>query len=211
MSSNPEIEVAPPVVAPATPTLTTIRAATGDLHAALDAELAIGAAEPTPEIYIRHVSAMLGWVEPVERLLARAEWPSGLEIEARLHKSAALVTDLAIAGWSSEQIAAVPRCRGLPPLDTVPRRFGALYVIEGSTLGGQVLWRRSQSALSPWPLRALAGYGRDTGRLWRIFVTNLEANGAEPGFAERAARSAAVTFRTLTDWLRDAGAACRNR
>lgn len=211
MSSNPEIEVAPAVVAPETPTLTTIRAATGDLHATLDAQLSIARPAPTPDTYLRHVAAMLGWFEPVEQQLARADWPEALEIDARVHKTEALVTDLAIAGWSSAQIAAAPRCRDLPPLDTAPRRFGALYVIEGSTLGGQVLWRRLQPTLAPWPLRALAGYGRDTGRLWRIFVTTLEAVGARPGFAERAARSAAVTFRTLIDWLHTAGAACPNR
>lgn len=211
MSSNPEIEVAPPVVATPTPTLTTIRAATQDLHAVLDAQVVIAGPDPGPAEYLRHAAAMLGWLEPVEQQLHRETWPAELEMDARLHKTEALVTDLALGGWSSEEIAQIPRCRDLPPLDNEPRRYGALYVIEGSTLGGQMLLRRLQPSMPAWPLQALAGYGRDTSRLWRIFVTNLEQVGVSPGFAERAARSAAVTFRTLIDWLQNAGAACPNR
>lgn len=208
MSSNPEIEVAPPVVANPTPTLTLIRAATGDLHARLDDELAIAGPDPTPDDYRRHAAAMLGWTEPIEAELRRAEWPLGLDMPRRLTKAALLAADLRAAGLTEDEVAALPRCRALPPLDTEARRYGALYVIEGSTLGGQVLHRRLTGRLHPWPLAALVGYGRDTGPLWSIFVANLELAGAVAGFGEAAAESAAVTFRTLIDWLRNLGAAC---
>lgn len=188
--------------------MATLRAATGDLHARLDDELLVSGPDPGPDDYLRHAAAMLGWMQPVEAELARAAWPAELLIEQRLGKSAQLEADLRCGGHDAEQIAAVPRCDALPPLDTEPRRYGALYVIEGSTLGGQVLWRRLTGRLHPWPLAALVGYGRDTGPLWRIFVSNLEQAGSAVDFAEAAAESAAMAFRTLLDWLRYMGAAC---
>lgn len=211
MSSNPEIEVAPPVVDHPTPTLTTIRAATGELHARLDDALTIAGPEPGPDDYRTHAAAMLGWTEPIEAALAQAEWPAALEIDRRLVKARWLAEDLRAAGLDDAAIAALPRCRALPPLDTEARRYGALYVLEGSTLGGRVLHRRLTGRLQSWPLAALVGYGRDTGRLWSIFVADIEQAGAADGFAVKAAESAAVTFRTLLDWLQNMGAACRVR
>lgn len=217
MSSNPEIEVAPPVVANPTPTLTAIRAATGELHARLDDALTIAGPDPGPEEYAIHVAAMLGWTEPIEAALAQAEWPAALEIERRLVKSRWLTDDLHTAGLDDAAIAALPRCRMLPPLDTAARRYGVLYVLEGSTLGGRVLHRRLTDRMPAWPLAALVGYGRATGPLWSIFVANIEQAGATDfshggaPFAHAAAESAAGAFRNLLDWLQNMGAACRVR
>ena len=61
---------------------------------------------------------------------------------------------------------------GEPSLESA---FGSLYVVEGSTLGGQVINRWLEH--SPWvPDRGLSyftSYGRDVGRMWRGFQATI--------------------------------------
>lgn len=211
MSSNPEIEAVTPIPALGHPVLDALRDATRDMHSRLDGELAIASEPPDGPLYLRHVAAMLGWIAPLEEALRGAVWPPGLEIERRLRKMDWLVTDLVVGGVSGEAIRALPRCGHVPPVDDPARCFGALYVMEGSTLGGQILYRRLAPHLPGWPLATLTGYGRGTGRMWRIFVATLEQVGTAPGFAEASARAAAETFDALLDWMRFMGAACPDR
>ena len=68
-------------------------------------------------------------------------------------------------------------CRDCRP---VPEGLGALYVIEGATLGGQVITRYIQSALKIDATnggRFFAAYGDRTGLLWRDFVRCSTATG----------------------------------
>ena len=47
--------------------------------------------------------------------------------------------------------------------------FGAVYVVEGATLGGQVITREIASTLGITPMsggRYFFGYGNETGRMW---------------------------------------------
>lgn len=208
MSSNPEIEAIAPPIAPAHPVLDHLRAATGGIHKQLDSELALSREPPSRALYLRHAAAMLGWLVPLERRLRRARWPRPLEVRRRLTKSRALVIDLLAGGLDTRDIMALPRCPALPRLDRASRRYGALYVLEGSTLGGQVLARRFAPHVGDLPLAGLRGYGRDTGRMWRIFCATLERIGADPGFSELAGHSARQTFRSLLEWMRFVGVAC---
>ena len=55
-----------------------------------------------------------------------------------------------------------------------PELWGALYVIEGSTLGGQVLTRELKSFdLGNLGTRYFESYGPDVGRLWQRFSHEL--------------------------------------
>ena len=54
--------------------------------------------------------------------------------------------------------------------------WGIAYVIEGSQLGGQVLYRRLVDAMAPHPLAYLQGAGRGTGARWTAFLADLRAN-----------------------------------
>lgn len=76
-------------------------------------------------------------------------------------------------------------------------RLGVLYVLEGSTLGGQVLCRqlKDRLQLAPHQLRYLAGHGRATGARWRATCALLEAALSTPALRAQAGAAAAATFR----------------
>lgn len=57
---------------------------------------------------------------------------------------------------------------------TVPQALGALYVLEGSTLGGQIIRRAVAPALGTKALAFFTGHGARTGALWSSFVAALD-------------------------------------
>lgn len=55
-------------------------------------------------------------------------------------------------------------------------RWGVAYVVEGSQLGGAVLYKRLAQQLAPHPLRYLRGAGEaGPGPRWRAFMEALRA------------------------------------
>lgn len=65
----------------------------------------------------------------------------------------------------------------LPEMNDLPSVFGSMYVMEGSTLGGQVIARHVEAALD---LREgegdayFRGHGKDTGPMWKQFCEVLQ-------------------------------------
>ncbi len=78
-----------------------------------------------------------------------------------------------------------------------------MYVVEGSTLGGQVLSRHFADRLGVSPDRGggfFHGYGEATGRMWMAFA-GLAASRPESETGP-AIDAAIATFEALGDWLR---------
>jgi heme oxygenase (biliverdin-IX-beta and delta-forming) len=120
-------------------------------------------------------------------------------------RSRLLEDDLQALGVSPEQLAALPLCDFLSPLTEEASALGALYVVEGSALGGARIARALAPVLEPF-----------RGAGCRFFSNDGGARGAFPGLLarietlhddphrERAAIDAAVrTFAAFEDWMTD--------
>ena len=60
----------------------------------------------------------------------------------------------------------------IPEIDNHPKAIGALYVMEGSTLGGQVICKmiaKQLALLNGQGLRFFSGYGEETLEMWGNF------------------------------------------
>jgi heme oxygenase len=81
--------------------------------------------------------------------------------------------------------------------------MGTLYVLEGATLGGQIIQRQLHCSLGLDAGSGAAffvGYGARTRQMWMQFSAHLER---APGLDIDAATHAAVqTFETMERWLR---------
>jgi heme oxygenase len=90
-----------------------------------------------------------------------------------------LEKDLKSLGMSDEEISNIETTEEIPQLDSKERIFGSLYVIEGSTLGGQVISRHLKQNLGIDETNGTAffsGYGKETGPMWKAFgeaITNF--------------------------------------
>jgi heme oxygenase len=133
-------------------------------------------------------------------------WPRlGLDPEERCPVSR-LDRDLSRLGAAAPADAPAG---ALPRLGTFPAALGALYVVEGSTLGGQVILRDLRARLGPALGGAdafFAGHGPATGALWQAMRRTLDQFGQErPDAADEVVEAAARTFRAIGAWMAPAG------
>ena len=84
-----------------------------------------------------------------------------------------------------------------------PSLLGAIYVVEGSSLGGVLIARMAADRLGLGPDTGTAfftGDGRDTTRRWRAVVAALDGS-ADPATLAVSVQSARATFAAMQDWL----------
>lgn len=151
--------------------------------------------------YERLLAAFYGLYAPLERRLHRvADLDRDLRLERR-HKSPALERDLRALGIRPET---VPLCPVLPEIGTSDRAYGCMYVLEGATLGGQIISRHVSRTLGLTPERGCAffsSYGPEVGAMWREFGRVLRSHPIrDRGSVIAAARE---TFECFHAWLTD--------
>ncbi|MFJ2527444.1 biliverdin-producing heme oxygenase [Pseudomonas helmanticensis] len=186
------------------PVLQDLRAGTAELHIALEKRLPFFSDTLDTQAFVRLMQAYYGFYLPLENALLRSDaMPADFELTPRL-KAPTLRTDLHALGVSAAALESLPQCEQLPVIDSSAACLGVLYVLEGATLGGQILRREISSRLG---LEANNGaafldiYGAATGRRWRDFIEYL---GSRPmSAAERAAvvTAAQTTFSCFEHWL----------
>lgn len=186
------------------PVLQDLRAGTAELHIALEKRLPFFSDTLDTQAFVRLMQAYYGFYLPLENALLRSDaMPADFDLTPRL-KASTLRTDLHALGVSAEALQNLPQCQPLPVIDSSAACLGVLYVLEGATLGGQILRREIATRLG---LEADNGaafldiYGAATGRRWRDFIEYL---GSRPmGAAERAAvvTAAQTTFSCFERWL----------
>ena len=144
------------------------------------------------------LAKMYGFIQPYEaQLQAHAaafgpEW----QLEQR-YRAPLILADLPQLGYAGTP----PLCPALPPLATTPQLLGAMYVLEGSTLGGQVIARQLDKA-GITAHAFFTGRAERTGPLWKAFCQQLTAASPTPGTNQMAlVASAILTFQTLSAWL----------
>jgi heme oxygenase len=185
----------------ATPALDALRAATADVHVALEAQLDLGRIDR--EGYRALLSRFLGFYEPLERSAPCYAQPGWLD-EVDRRKAEWLVADLRALALSERQIAALPRCAWLPPLNSAAEQLGCMYVIEGSTLGGAHIARHVLPRLGITSATGGAffhSYGAGVGKNWRTLLAGLETRIDSDPARREAAAAARQTFTLLQAWL----------
>ena len=192
----------------APPVLEALRSGTALLHVALEKRLPFFSPQLDYDGYRRLVQAYFGFYSPLEAALYESALiPEGFDQVLRL-KTPTLLKDLHALGLDDPAIAALPRCLSLPPLDTPAACLGALYVLEGATLGGQVLRREMAHRLG---LDADNGgaflnvYGAETGRRWKDFLDYLSHVPLDAHAKLRAVNAARSTFSCFEQWLDSQG------
>lgn len=119
------------------------------------------------------------------------------DVSAR--RSASLILDdLSALGFSTENIEV---CTQLPVVRNVQQAFGALYVLEGSTLGGRMISRMLKAnhhiQLQPAQIRFFEGYQKDTGEKWKSFLEALNQQTDVSPIIETANQ----TFQLFQNWI----------
>ena len=165
-----------------------LRAATASRHAALDAGLPIGAPDASLHDYVTHLVLLRHWLVPLHAWLAGFADGPQFDHTPRL---ARIDADLADAGYASR---GMPDGAAWPAAASPAYRWGVHYVIEGSQLGGAVLYERLREGLAPHRLRYLQGDDAGPGPRWRAFMQALRAGVRTPAEIAEACAGACAAF-----------------
>ncbi|CAN5243769.1 biliverdin-producing heme oxygenase [soil metagenome] len=191
-----------PTLADPTPAIIVdLRTATARQHEALESELALLDEPLSRERFVAALCGFLGfhqvWEPAIAATLGDAAgmaWRSRIEL---------LIQDLRALGCADDSIAAIRPCTDAAALVASPAHaWGSLYVMEGSTLGGQVISRRLRDV--PWVpehgLRYFDPYGQHTGARWKETRAQLSAAGEQHDPAA-ISTAAVATFELLRHWV----------
>ncbi len=172
-----------------------LRAATQDVHDRLHHHAGFAAVQDATiglADYRDLIARLYGFYVPFEAAMA-------IEPE----RSTWLACDLAALGHK-RPLHAVPICRHVPCLDSTYLRLGALYVAEGSALGGRELARGLDPLLGKDVTQGrqfFIGRGAITGESWRSYLAQVSAASPEPSAHAEIVRGATGTFAAFENWL----------
>lgn len=186
--------------------LTALKDHTRHLHEQIEKTVDLEARLGSVGDYVGLLARFHGFYAPLEaRLVALGGYDAiGLDLNQRL-KTRHLIADLRALGLSMADVEALPRCSRLPRLPGMAEALGCLYVLEGATLGGQIIKRLVGSRLGLDPDHGcsfFSSYGEDVGLMWKDFRAVLGQYAAQfPRAEDRIVSAAADTFAELDAWV----------
>jgi heme oxygenase (biliverdin-IX-beta and delta-forming) len=179
-----------------------LRQATADPHQRLDRGLRYILSESLAEDrYADLLGALFGFYVPLEDYLSEREAAWTPLVLPLIRRAGLLERDLRAFGRAPEQ---VPRCPEMPTLTTVDHLAGAIYVVEGACLGGQVIARAVMQRFRITRENGAAffnGDGAQTGARWKLVLAWLEQRSRGTGVGDDIAAGACRTFAALSHWL----------
>lgn len=177
-----------------------LRAATHALHQQLDHSLPLACPDAVLADYAAHLTVLRDWQRALTPWLSRA-----IIDETAL---VLLEQDLSDCPAQAQALATMPApdITALRQVDDSRDGFcwGIAYVVEGSRLGGQMLYRRLSQQLAPHPLRYLGERGR-TGTSWPDTLASLRSHLDTKPELQSACRGAVAAFELLLRRFRLAG------
>lgn len=124
-------------------------------------------------------------------------------------KSQMILDDLLKTGFSEDQADSLPVYKF--NITSTADALGAMYVLEGSTLGGKILYKNINQALGlneETGASYFYGYGQQTGFLWKNFITTLANYAVEENCEQEIILSAVSTFNMIGHWLNETEINC---
>jgi heme oxygenase (biliverdin-IX-beta and delta-forming) len=193
--------------------LAALRDATAERHELLHEIMPLSVDSVALRDYVAHLTILRDWLVPLDAWLeAFDDGPQSPSRPPQLDRLALIRADLAHPSVDPHMLAGMTlqrEARGWSGARSAAYRWGVCYVIEGSQLGGAVLYARLKERLAPHPLGYLDA-GRDTlSPRWKAWIHALAADVHTPVTIDEACRGAAEAFDRLIELAqRPAGADC---
>ena len=185
-----------------------LKTATADVHKRLETAPVLKPFSETnisEEAYCVILKKFYGYFFPLEQLIENHTVIKHFlpDLEQR-RKASLLKADLRF--MSNSELSEITICSDLPEVSSAAQAFGCLYVLEGSTLGGQLLTKvakRSFDLQTDAGVLFFSGYKQETGSKWKSFRASLEAFNEKYNEESEIIESANLTFLKFYNWLND--------
>lgn len=159
--------------------------------------------------YIFLLEKFYGYYFNIEKKMANIDdWKIfDFKITDRLLKCEWLKQDLLALGKTTIDIQKIKICQNIPTIENLNQGAGVLYVMEGSTLGGQIQKKILHQHLAIDETNGgkfFTAYGKENiGSMWKSFQDFIIAFDEKyPQSREVVLESANHTFETLDIWLK---------
>ena len=180
-----------------------LREATKASHEQVEGELRLLDGSLTPHRYREVLGRFYGYYAVLEPALDAWHGREGLLDWPARRKLHLLRADLEELGWGGSDAAGPPLFRDVPAIRSSAEALGALYVVEGATLGGTVIARRLRAqGFAPSALGFFSCYGRDVGARWHEWAEVTTAwVGDDRQRSDAVVDAACTVFAQLAGWL----------
>jgi heme oxygenase len=174
-----------------------LKTQTAAYHKFLEDRLDLLSPAVTIDYYQWYLQCFYGFYLPVEKQINAVPLT-----DIHTGKSQWLAADLLVYGICPQ---AVPICQAIPSIGNLAQALGVSYVLEGATLGSQIILKHLKESL-PFALNHgfnyLTAYKENTGKNWQSFKQRLEAYYLQYPESETIIISSATeTFKNLAAWL----------
>ena len=185
--------------------LAKLKEQTAEQHQRLEAKLDILARLSSPQGYKSLLEQFYGFYLPLEIHLGSVMCPAGsLSNFTARRKTPLLEKDLLFLDLSERDLAELPQCQKLPTVESEAQAFGCLYVLEGATLGGQIISKYVADKLGYERERGATffkSYGAEVRAMWCGFVQALGEYAMAHDADDEVVAAAVDTFDKFDQWL----------
>jgi heme oxygenase (biliverdin-IX-beta and delta-forming) len=181
-----------------------LKTRTQPYHDRLEAVLSLLERPFTQADYRILLERFYGFYAPIETALAQVLTNASPLDFTRRRKTLLLERDLVTLGSSTKDVLALPQCPFLPVISHIAQALDCLYVLEGATLGGQVISRRLHELFGFTADSGCAffqSYGKDVGPMWQTFCTALTNHDTTDVRRENMIAAACETFAAFERWV----------
>jgi len=185
--------------------LQSLRSRTANQHSLLEQNTAsknLLGLQVTVADYAAYLSLLYGFVKGFENIVFPVLQHSIADIDER-RKTHLLVSDLNLLGIHEAGIAVIPDDLFAEFYPSNATALGGMYVLEGSVLGGAVIYKHLNRTMGTDAIAGKAkyftAYGPETGSRWKDFLQAFCL--ASSGMEEEVIESASQTFSILDHWF----------
>lgn len=148
--------------------------------------------------YVQMLNWLYGFYAPLEELIRSQLTPENFPDMTKRSRVEFIL-------WDIKELGSEPLkpdfCQQLPVIDSYERALGALYVLEGSTLGGRIIAGMVSRQLgSTKGISYFNGYGAETASMWQSFKHFLDRPWT-PLQRQKIIAGAEDTFITFKNWI----------
>lgn len=179
-----------------------LRSETKHIHQALEKAMIPGIKQATtPQAYSKILTVFYGYFKAIENLLDAQLNEEIVPAYAQRRKAHIILEDLDAMNLKGTLPALAT---DLPQISNIHQALGAMYVLEGSTLGGQVITKMLKQNLNvndtAW-LKFFSGYGEDTPNMWSSFIEVLNQYAEDEAYHNEIIEAAINTFAKFKTWI----------
>lgn len=178
-----------------------LKTETHNEHLALEKVVNFSLITSCSQSYARLLTSLLGFYLPIESCLKQfADDLNRCDLPLKdICQSEKLESDLNLL--TNKRIA-VEQCADLPKLENLSQVLGLLYVLEGSHLGGQYIFKHISFTDRQFDKTLLSfhqGHEDKTSERWKLFTSVLNTH---PGLnSAEVVQTAKDTFNKLNTWM----------